>query len=201
MMGVGLAVWFLMSVSPVSAQESPSCESMLETAEERYIQLAFGEAEALVRACLMQPTLSDADALRAYRQLTLIFLQRDDLPAAKGTVVALLERSFDYTPDPTRDPPAYVDLVTSVKERIARERPEEPEAEIQIVRAGDEPPEEPAPTVGLPPVQKRSGLTKWLLIGGGAVVAGAVAVVLTSGGSSDPPPAGDPFPLPPAFPR
>ena len=197
----GLAAWVLVMAPAVTAQQATPCASLLETAEERYIQLEFAEAESLVQACLAQPDLSDAEALRAYRQLTLIFLQRDDLPAAKGTVVALLERSFEYAPDPTRDPPSYVSLVTSVKERMQSDRSEEPAADIQIVRVGDEPPEEPAPTVGLPPERQRSGLTRWLLIGGGAVVAGAVAVMLTSGDAADTPPASDPFPLPPAFPR
>ncbi len=214
----GLAVWM---GSPASfAQPTPSpCEPLLAAAEERYVQLEFAEAESLVRACLAQPTLEAGEAVQSYRLLTLIFLRQDDLPEAKGTVLRLLSVSSAYEPNPTKDPPDYVALVTSIKEilhgeqvtlppdssravpPVAEAAPTEPEPDIQIVRRNPPPSEEPTPTAERVPTTKRTGLTKWLLIGGGVVAASLAAVVLASGGSSDPPPAGDPFPPPPAFPR
>lgn len=206
--------------SPVAwAQDAPPCEALLASAEERYVQLEFAEAESLVRACLAQPTLQPAEAVASYRLLTLVFLRQDELPDAKGAVLRLLSTAPEYEPNPTKDPPDYVALVTSVKQILladralpppdsslaepppAEDEASEPAPDILIVQRDPEPPEDPTPTAERAPTRERSGFTKWLLIGGGVVAASVAAIVLTSGGSSATPPAGDPFPPPPAFPR
>lgn len=216
-LGWRLIAWLIVASPAAWAQAPPPCDSLLAAAEERYIQRAFADAEALARACLSQPGLTDDEALRAHRQLALVFLRRDDLTEAKQAVLRLLGVSFEYAPDPVWDPPAYVALVESIKEQLRVERmgtpadsarvgppvaqapPPEPEAEVQIVRPGADAPE--APSAEQEPERERRGLVRWLLIGGGALAASVAAVMLTSGGSSSPPSGGDPFPPPPALPR
>ncbi len=119
----GLAVWGAGGLRPVSAQPPPPCEPLLAAAEARYVNREFAEAETLVRACLAQPE-SDEEALHAYRLLALVFIRQDDLSEAKQAILRLLGVSFEYEPDPVQDPPAYVALVTSIKEqlRIEEER-------------------------------------------------------------------------------
>lgn len=201
------------AASPVALAQAPSsCEPLLSTAEERYIQRAFTEAEALARACLAQADRSDAEAVRSYRLLALIALRQEDLPGAERAVRNLLDISPDYTADPVQDPPAYVDLVTVVEGRMQAEPAVTPadslvvppaptaEPEVEIVRADPDEPEDPIPTAERPPANERTGLTRWLLIGGGVVAASLAAVLLTSGGSSSPPSGGTPLPPPPPFP-
>ena len=194
--------------TPAQAQASFSCEQQLDAAEERYVEGAFDDSETLVRECLMETDLSAADAVAAYRLLTLISLRKDDVPQAKQAAIRLLGVSFTYAPDPVNDPPAYVALVNSVKDQLRVEQvvtaPPDSSAvlqpgDIQIVRTE---PEENAPPANVTvPVARQSGLTKWLMIGGGVVAASLTAALLTSGGSSSSPGGGDPLPPPPGFPR
>lgn len=204
--------------TPALAQAPASCDPLLSTAEERYVQREFAEAEALVRACLAQAERADADAIASYRLLALIALRQDDLPSAERAVQQLLSVAPDYTSDPVQDPPAYVDLVTVVAERLPadpappadslRAIPSAPQAdiaeadpEIEIVRTDPDPPEDPIPTAERAPARERSGITRWLMIGGGVVAASVAAVLLASGGSSSPPSGGTPLPPPPPFPN
>ena len=218
LLGWGLIAWLILASPAAWAQAPPSCDSLLAAAEDRYIQREFVDAEGLVRACLSQPGLTDDEALRAHRQLALVFLRQDDLAEAKQAVLRLFGVSFEYAPDPIWDPPAYVALVESIKEQLRVERmgtpvdsaragppvaqvpPPEPEA-VQIVQPEANTPEAPASSVEQGPERERRRLVRWLLIGGGALAAGVAAVMLTSGGSSSPPSGGDPFPPPPALPR
>lgn len=213
----GIVLWIAGVSAPALAQEPAPCEDLLRTADEQYVQREYAEAETLVRACLAQGDVEDAQALQAYRLLTLIFLRQDDLPEARQAVVRMLGVSYEYDPDPVQDPPAYVALVASVKEqlrvsgapvaadssRIAPVVPEAgvPDPAVQIVQANPEPTEEDGEAGEQEAPRSRNGIVKWLLVGGGAVVAGVAAVLLTSGGSSSAPPGDTPLPLPPAFPR
>lgn len=211
------ALWVAGSPS-VLAQAPASCEPLLSTAEERYIQREFAEAEALVRACLAQPERLDAESVASYRLLALIALRQEDLRSAERAVQQLLAVVPDYGPDPVQDPPAYVDLVSVVKERfenapppaqadsiravppIPREEVAEADPDIEIMRTDPDSPEDPIPTAERAPARERSGITRWLLIGGGVIAAGVAAVLLASGGSSSPPSGGTPLPPPPPFP-
>ena len=209
--------------SSALAQESAQCDSLLEEAEQQYVSLAFVEAENFVRDCLALSDVEDEEALKAYRLLALVNLRQDDLSEAKEAVLRLLGISFDYTPDAVQDPPAYVALVTSVKDqlrvarssptdsvRVAALPPEDPAsdaepdtgADIQIVRNDPNPPEDTVPTATRVPTRKKSGVTRWLMIGGGVLAAGLVAVMLTSGDSPSGSTGGStPLPPPPSFPR
>lgn len=215
----GLVAWLALLGPAVLAQTTQPCDSLLEAAEERYIQREFADAEALVRTCLSQPDLDDAEAQRAHRQLALIHLRQDDLAEAKQAVLRLFGVSFEYAPDPVRDPPAYVALVASIKEQlrveqmraptdsaqvgppVAQAPPSAPETDVRIVQSEADPSEGPAPSVERAPEREERGFVRWLLIGGGALAAGVAAVMLTSGDSPSSPSGGDPFPPPPAFPR
>lgn len=202
----GVGVW---AAAPAALAQAPPCDSLLASAEERYVGRAFAEAEGLARACLAEPGHSEAEALRAYRLLALVFLRQDDLPEARQAVVRLLGVSFAYEPDPVQDPPAYVALVASVKEQLhvaqavpdsARAVPPVAEPEVEIVRR-PVPEESEGPEPARVAARPRSGLTRWLLIGGGVLAAGTLGVLLLGGDSGSAPPGGAPLPPPPAFPR
>jgi hypothetical protein len=185
------------------AQATATCEPILAAADERYIQREYDEAEALVRACLAQAGISTDEAIQAHRLLALIALRQDDLPGAELAITNLLAIAPDYAPDPVQDPPAYVDLVVVVEERL-RTDPAAPPADppVDIVQADPDDADGPLPPVVQTPPRERRGITRWLLIGGGVVVAGLAAVLVATGGSSSPPSGGGtPLPPPPPFPR
>lgn len=205
------------SATPAHSQSPPSCDELLAEAEERYVARAFSEAEELIRLCLALPEQSRDTVVRAHRLQALVFLRQDDLPEAREAVLRLLSIAFDYHPDPVQDPPAYVALVTTVRDQLTVTRepfvrpdlavlpPTQPadqidEDDIRILLDGREPPEEVVPTEQVFAPAARTGLTRWLLIGGGVVAAGVAGVLLT-GGSSAPPPSGAPLPTPPPLPR
>lgn len=215
---MGLALFSLLGSPQAQAQVASSCEPLLSTAEERYIQREFEEAEALVQACLAQSERTTAEAVQSYRLLALIALRQDDRPAANQAARQLLAASPGYTADPVQDPPAYVSLITTVGDQLRADgaipsadsigvmspesQPVESEPEIEIVRTNPDDLEAPVPTAERPADRQRGGITRWLLIGGGVVAAGVAAVLLASGGGSSSPPAGGtPLPPPPAFPR
>lgn len=159
----------------------------------------FEEARSRARACLERQDLKDGAEVQAYRLLTLIALQLDQRNEAERVARQLLSASPAYVPDPVQDPPAYVELLTSVG-ATGLEEGASPETDVEIVRSDPESPDD------LPPVaeqtsERRSGFTRWLLVGGGVVAAGVAAVLLTSGGSSGASSGDAPLPPPPGFPR
>jgi len=214
---LGLALFSLLGSPQAQAQAPSPCDPLLSTAEERYIQREFVEAEALVRACLAQTERTTAEAVQSYRLLALIALRQDNERGAEQAARQLLAALPGYTPDPVQDPPAYVNLITTVDEQLRAEGANPPadsigvvppvsqaadaEPEIEIVRIDPDPPEDPIPTAERATRGEGSGITRWLLIGGGVIAAGVAAVLLASGGSSSPPSGGAPLPPPPPFPR
>ncbi|MDX1531464.1 MAG: hypothetical protein R3362_08050 [Rhodothermales bacterium] len=201
--------WVASGSAAAVAQPASPCSSLLTAAEAQYVDREFADAEAFVRSCLAQPDVGDEEAVQAHRLLALIALRQDDLPGAREAALRLLALSFDYEPDPVQDPPAYVALVASVKEqlRVAQVQGRGTEAAGGVLGTPGGDPEADAESEGTGPAaeprppRKRSGLTKWLLIGSGVVAAGVAAVLISSGGTSSPPTGGDPLPPPPAFPR
>ncbi len=198
-----VAVWAVSGGPAAQAQADASCERLLATAEERYVMREFEEARALAQTCLTRQDSADGSDVQAYRLLALVALRLGQRDEAERVARRLLSASPAYVPDPVQDPPAYVDLLTSVgatglAEEAAPEA--EPETEVEIVRSSPEP-GEPPPPVAEPPAERRGGIARWLLVGGGVVAAGVAAVLLTSGGSSGAPAGDAPLPPPPAFPR
>jgi len=175
-------VMLIAGISPAAAQDAPICEALLDEAEERYVGLAFDEAESLVRSCLADPEVSDDDAVQGYRLLALLYLQQDRLQEARQAVLGLLGVSFAYEPDQVLDPPGYVAFVNVIKDQIT--------IDADLPFTAEQAPPEP-----------RGGVSRWLVIGGSAAVASLVGVLLLVGGSSTAPPAGSPLPPPPSFPR
>lgn len=114
-----------LTLAPGAFAQTSDCAALLGAAHDAYVDRAFADAEALARRCLDTPETEAEAALRAYRLLALVHLQRGELAEAKLAVVRLLATSFDYEPDPVLDPPAYVALVTSVKEQLRVEAPPE----------------------------------------------------------------------------
>jgi len=223
----GAAVWVMVGSSPAFAQEAfaqevPTCEALLAESLDLYVAQEFTASEELIRSCLSQPQISDAEALRAYRLLALVSLRQDDLPQASQAVLRLLGFSFEYEPDPILDPPIFLSLVAAIKDQIRLDReqlthldptrPVTPAAgledaevrvdpDVEIVRPRLEHDEPPVPIAERAEPRTRNGITRWLLIGGGVVAAGVAGIVLSGGGSSDGPPGGGLLPPPPSFPR
>ena len=99
------------------AQASP-CKSLLDSAQEHYVEQRFADAEAAVRTCLGRSYVAPGDALASHRLLALVHLRQDQLAEAKQAVMQLLSISFDYQPDPIFDPPTFAALVETVRNQL-----------------------------------------------------------------------------------
>ena len=115
----------------VHAQGTQRCEALLASAQERYADGAFEEAEGLAAACLQAEDAEAEDVIRAYRLQTLALLRLQDLEASTAAVLKLLGVAPGYEPDPVQDPPDYVGLVRFVREQLrVAEPPSAPPAPI-----------------------------------------------------------------------
>lgn len=99
------------------AQASP-CKSLLDSAQEHYVEQRFSDAEAAVHTCLGRSYVAPGDAVASHRLLALVHLRQDKLVEAKYEVMQLLGISFDYQPDPILDPPAFASLVQTVRNQL-----------------------------------------------------------------------------------
>lgn len=158
------------------AQSEDVCSEALQTAEEQYRERAYEEARQVVSACLNQDEVPPDQAVAAYRLLALIHLKQDQLEAAREAVINLLGVNPEYEPDDVESPPAYVSLVSVVKEDLDPEQLE------------DDAEEEP------PFFERRS---TWVTIGG-IVLGSGLATYFTVGPGGDDGGAGsDALPIPP----
>lgn len=88
----------------------------LKRARDRYEFGAYADAAGAVREFLAaQKTLSDADAVEAYRILGLAEYQLGDRPGARNAFVNLLSHDPDYALDPFLVPPQIVEFFDQVK--------------------------------------------------------------------------------------
>lgn len=113
---IGAVLLFLFSTTGM-AQASP-CKSLLDSAQEHYVEQRFADAEAAVRTCLGRSYVAPGDALASHRLLALVHLRQDQLAEAKQAVMQLLSISFDYQPDPIFDPPTFAALVETVRNQL-----------------------------------------------------------------------------------
>jgi hypothetical protein len=173
---------FLQAQDAGGPPSSDVCDRALDAADDQYREAAYGEALRLVSACLNQNDRSEAQSIRAYRQLALIHLKRDELDQARAAIVNLLGVDAGYQADPVSNPPAYVSLVTVVKENLQRT----PEA---VATA--------EPTRKKPFFRRTS---TWVVLGGVLVGGGVAAAVAGGGGGSSAGGGGGGLPVPPALP-
>lgn len=113
---IGAVLLVLLSATG-TAQASP-CKSLLDSAQEHYVEQRFSDAEAAVRTCLGRSYVAPGDAVASHRLLALVHLRQDKLVEAKYEVMQLLGISFDYQPDPILDPPAFASLVQTVRNQL-----------------------------------------------------------------------------------
>ena len=98
--------------------QSQGCEEALAHANEAYAAQAFTDVETWVGACLSGGEATGADSVAAHRLLARTFLYLGDLASARSEVIKLLAQQPDYRPDGVRDLPAFVSLVTLVREQL-----------------------------------------------------------------------------------
>lgn len=104
-----------------SAQTPPAgaCETLLDEAQARYVDLDFAPVEALVLSCVLRPETALEDRRRGYRLLTLSFLRQELMRDARGAALRLLDADPAYAPDPVQDPPDYVALVQTLRDQLS----------------------------------------------------------------------------------
>ncbi|MEO0559372.1 MAG: hypothetical protein AAF170_14440 [Bacteroidota bacterium] len=133
-------------VYSVAATAQTTCEDNLAQAQELYVSGAFGDVEAMLAPCLQPGQLSDDGWVTAQRLLILSALQQGQLIEAKLVALTLLNARPGYEPDPALDPPAYSDLIQTVRSQLAVAQPEaRPEVDAsrlpsRSVRTGPIPP-------------------------------------------------------------
>ena len=145
----------------VAAQQP--CSQEVVAAEEQYVDGQFEAAAQLLSACLEANPLAAAEAIPAYRLLSLSYMNQGDAQGAQQAVEKLLALAPTYEPDPVQDPPSYTVMVLIVKEKMR---------EVAAVQAAAE-------AEAQKPWFKKRGT--WLVVGGGIVAAGVAAVVLGGG--------------------
>lgn len=177
----GFCVW----PQSLWAQAEEVCPQALETAEKQYREAAHDEAIRLVTACLNQDEVPPEHAVAAYRLLALIHLKRDQLNEARSAVVNLLGVNPEYEADKVENPPAYVSLVSVVKQDLESGRAATGEAVEQET-----------------PFFRRT--STWVTLGS-IVISSGVATYFTvgTGGGGEEPPPSDPssLPIPPSTPE
>lgn len=187
---LGLIVLALWPAASGWAQPRDKCTEEYARAESTYLEGNFDEAIRLLQTCLDREDLFEDEAVRVYRLMALVHVNRGDFDQAQLALVNLLGRSPGYEPDPVEDPPAYSALVRLVKEQLAAQQPLQP------------PLQEPPPEAEEAPAQAQrswfSGPRRWLILVGGAAAAGTVAALVLSDGQQETGP--QPLPLPPALP-
>ncbi len=147
---------------PALAQFSGHCAAELREAEQSYVRGTFSRTVRLVESCLDGRALETEARVRAYRLLTLAYLQQGDTENARVAAVRLLRAAPGYTPDPVQDPPSYVALLTIVEQDLRAEGalpPAEEEQKSWLARR-----------------------TTWLAVGGGLLIAGIIAIFAGGGG-------------------
>lgn len=177
-------------VGPAAAQEADGpCEEALAVAEAAYRNAEFDDAIRLLSPCLDRDDVPEAQAVRAYRLLSLTHLQRDELPEARAAIVRIFSLRPEYEADPIEDPPSYVSLVSIVRR------------DVQPTAAADDETEEARRT----PFFRRT--STWVSVASTLVVGGVVSLfVLGSSGDDDGNGGGgnggdpDPLPDPPGTP-
>lgn len=140
-----------------------ACTSELAEADDAYTFGRFDEAIDLLRRCVRHRGASSLEQQRAYRLLALSYIGKNDDRRARDNVRELLQINPDYRIDPDQDPPPFAEMVREISREQARQ------------------PADDTPTAE----RKKSGVSKWVLLGGGAVLAGVAAAVLLSGGGDD----------------
>lgn len=110
------------AVAPAAVAQTPagtpSCESLLDEAQARYVDLDFEPVEALVLACVLRDDTEVADLRRGYRLLTLSFLRQELVRDARGIALRLIAADPSYEPDPVQDPPDYVALFQALQDQL-----------------------------------------------------------------------------------
>ncbi len=145
--------FLLISPRPAAAQDpDDACASAYAEAEEHYFAAEFDAAIQLLRTCLDTADLDVPARVRIYRLLSFAHIAQGNDQQARLTIQSLLDVQPDYTPDPSRDRPDYVELVREIKA------------------------ERPAPSS-----EGSRRWVRWTLGSAGAIAAGVLTAVLVGG--------------------
>lgn len=143
-----------------TAAQPADCVRTLQTAEVAYEAGRFDEAARLVTPCVASAAFNREQTIRAHRLLSMSHANRGDAEGARLAILDLLQRVPDYQADPVQDPPAYVLLVSDLRDQLY--------AEAALPTA------EPRPKW-----TRRPG--RWLGLAGGLVIVGVTAVLAADG--------------------
>lgn len=102
---------------PAASQTPSPCDTVLVRAETAFFDGAFGETIRLLTPCAA-PDAPRPPSTAMYRLLSMAFMNDGDAGGARRTISDLLIQHPAYEADPVQDPPAYVVLVSAIREQL-----------------------------------------------------------------------------------
>ena len=165
------------------AQDTPSCETVLEDGRDAYFAGAFQEAIDLLNACIAEEHLNETELLQGYLLVAQAYYALDATEDARGTLESLFTLSPEFEPE-TRLPPPFLALLNEVKNEVAVRLPPAPPIAVENPTATDST-VTVADSTGLPPENNRRSRRPLFIAGSGVLVAaGVLTAVLSRRGST-----------------
>lgn len=116
-----LLLLVLGAASPAARAQQPTrCDTLFTQAEAAFFEGQFEETIRLLTPCAA-PGAPRPATVAAYRLLSMAHMNRGDAPGAREAIATLLLENPTYEADPIQDPPAYVVLVSAVREQLRAE--------------------------------------------------------------------------------
>jgi hypothetical protein len=156
-----------------ASEKSTTCAERLDQAEELYYDGEFDKTIEIVNQCLLKESLPKNEQVRSYTILARTYLAIKDTNSSRDNIRIILKLEPSYRPTIEQETPAYVNLVTQVKNE-----------EYKTALA-----------------ETSAGISSWLLIGAVSVAAIAIIAIVTSGGGDEKENPEPSLPKPPDFPK
>jgi len=104
--------------SKLNAQVENLCEKRLNDADSLYNFGHFDAATTNIEDCLSDPNIAEAEKVRAYHLLGLVYIGRDLEKEAKDAVRELLFMVPSYKPDPDFDPIELDTIINNILQEL-----------------------------------------------------------------------------------
>lgn len=118
LLGALVGLTLMGAATTARAQSAADCTEWIATAEEQYVNGAFGQTIHLVSECLNEPSIDANDAVAAYRMLALAHIKQNELRPAREAIVNMLGADPTYEADRINDPPVFVSMVSLVRREM-----------------------------------------------------------------------------------
>ncbi|GEM_PF-2029349 len=102
----------------VFAQDTQTCVSQLNQAEDDYYNGAFDASIRIIKECLKKATLKKEERIKAYTILARIFMAKNKKEGAKKIIRKILNLDPGYRPTIEQERPAYVNLVAEERKTL-----------------------------------------------------------------------------------